>query len=58
MGDPISELVLVSRPKKNTPYRFLVVTPLSLQDFLNCWFDFLSELIIPEEPIGDEEAFR
>ena len=59
MGDPISELVLVSKPKprKNTPpYRFLVVTPPSLQDFLNHWFDFLSGLIIPEEPIGDEEA--
>ncbi len=57
-SDPISELVLISKPKKNTPYRFLVVTPPSLQDFLNRWFNFLSELIIPEEPIGDEEAPR
>ena len=56
--DPISELVLISKPKKNIPYRFLVITPPSLQDFLNRWFDFLSKLIIPEEPIGDEEAAR
>ncbi len=57
--DPISELVLISqtKPKKNTPpYRFLIVTPPSLRDFLNRWLDFLSELIIPEKPIGDEKA--
>lgn len=58
MGDPISEIVLVSKPKKASSYRFLVVTPPSLHDFLNCWLNFLSALIIPEEPIGDEEAPR